>query len=114
MLLSKTFGQLKTSFPYVFYQHFLINRERFIVSTDAIHRVGFPGKNKKIFQEAITFFVTVGEIRVAKSACEIESSLYLTKSLSFMKTKLVEVLKMILKFGINQVKKFSNCLSISS
>jgi hypothetical protein len=31
-----------------------------------------------------------------------------------MKTKLVEVLNMILKFGINQVKKFLNCLSISS
>ena len=72
MLLSKTFGQLKTSFPYVFYQHILINRKRLIVSTDAIQRVRFPLKKKKIFQEAKKFFVTAGEIRVAiikKIAC---------------------------------------------
>ena len=89
MLLSKTFGQLKTSFPYVFYQHILINRKRLIVSTDAIQRVRFPVKNKKIFQEAKTFFVTDGEIRVAiKALAYWESSLYLTKSLSLMKFKL--------------------------
>jgi hypothetical protein len=46
-------------------------------------------KNKKIFQEAKKFFVTAGEIRVAiKSLAYWESSLYLTKSLSFMKFKL--------------------------
>ncbi len=89
MLLSKTFGQLKTSFPYVFYQHVLINRKRLIVSTDAIQRVRFPVKNKKIFQEAKTFFVTAGEIRVAiKALAYWESSLYLTKSLYLMKFKL--------------------------
>ena len=80
MFLSKTFGQLKTSFPYVFYQHFLINRERLIFSTDAIQRVRFSVKNKKIFQEAKTFFVTAVETRVAiKALAYWESSLYLTK-----------------------------------
>jgi hypothetical protein len=68
LLLSKMFGQLKTFFPYVFYQHVLINRERLIVSTDAIQRVRFSVKNKKIFQEAKTFFVTTGETRVAIKA----------------------------------------------
>jgi hypothetical protein len=46
-------------------------------------------KKKKIFQEAKTFFVTDGEIRVAiKALAYWESSLYLTKSLSLMKFKL--------------------------